>query len=72
VEDLQPDGILARAGFQSKDILLESFSWRTRWRKARGKGPITVQVVSWMEPPPIRERVRRQLTISIPMRANPV
>jgi hypothetical protein len=66
VEDLQPDGLLARAGFQSKDVLLEGFSWNTRWHKARGKGTITVKTAAWMEPPPLRERVQRRLTISIP------
>jgi hypothetical protein len=71
VEDLLPDGVLARAGFQTKDILLEGFSWRTRWQKARGKEPITVKVAHWMEPQRIRERIRRQLAISVPGRHPP-
>jgi hypothetical protein len=66
VEDLQPDGILARAGFREKDILLEGFSWGLRWHKARGQEPITVKVVSWMEPVPVRERVRRRLSLFVP------
>jgi hypothetical protein len=66
VKDLLPDGLLARAGFQPKDILLEGFSWRTRWLKARGKEPITGKVAPWMEPQPIHERIRRQLAISVP------
>jgi hypothetical protein len=66
VEDLQPQGVLARAGFQNKDILLEGFSWSTRWHKARGQEPISVKVVSWMEPAPVRERAHRQLALSIP------
>jgi hypothetical protein len=66
VEDLQPDGVMARAGFQPKDILLGSFSWWRRCQKARGKEPITVQVAPWMEPPPILDRVRRQVRVSVP------
>jgi hypothetical protein len=66
VEDLQPEGILARAGFQNKDILLEGFSWRTRWHKARGNGPISVKVAAWMEPAPVRDRVPRRMALSIP------
>jgi hypothetical protein len=66
VDELQPEGRLARAGFCNKDILMEGFSWKTRWHKARGKKPIVVKVVSWIEPVPVAERPHRQLALSIP------
>jgi hypothetical protein len=68
VEDLQPGGVLAQAGFQNKDILLEGFSFCDRWEKARGKQPIPVRVSSWIETTPLQERPRRVLTVPVPAR----
>lgn len=66
VENLQPSGVLAQAGFQERDIILEGFSYGRRWEKARGGEPITVRVASWVEPPPLHQRPRRVLTIRVP------
>jgi hypothetical protein len=67
VEDIDPEGILGRAGFRERDIIRDKGAitdFFARLETARGGDPVPITVVDWIEPPSPAERLRREVTVS--------
>lgn len=71
IAHVQPGGLFDRAGFQEMDVVIDGDSITGFFRKlemARGKDPISITVVPWSVSIPIKDRPKRQLTVSVPPR----
>ena len=69
VTGLKHDGLMKKAGFQDRDILLNAGNVPhlfEKFEKARGGAPLTIEVVPWLDPSDIADRPIRELILEVP------
>src|SRR6202011_5336112 len=73
VTKLQRGGSMERAGFQDRDTLLNVGGVPNlfeRLEQARGRAPVTLEVVPWLDPSDIADRPVREFILEIPPTTN--
>ena len=69
VTGLKPGGIMASAGFRDRDILRHIGPvphFFEMLEQARGRAPVTLEVVPWIDPSDLVNRPVRELTLEVP------